>query len=94
MKKLGIALGIALLMGLLPAAAFADFQIGGTALYWDQTEEQLTRWSWNVKMGLDITLGDIAIGLSGYYFVSDFSELPSALSEPPKVAVSLLLKLF
>ena len=49
---------------------------------------------YNMKATVDLNLGPIAIGVEGIYFLTDFSQIPTAFSYAPAVGVSLLLKLF
>jgi hypothetical protein len=48
----------------------------------------------NVKVSADVNLGNLALGLVGYWYADSFSSLGSTFSRMPWLGVTLLVKLF
>jgi hypothetical protein len=51
-------------------------------------------WGMNVKVGLDVNIGNLAVGMSAYYLVRDISEVQPVFERPPYVALNLLFRVF
>ena len=49
---------------------------------------------YNLKATADINLGPLSLGVEAIYWLSSFSDIPTAFQYAPAVGVTVMLKLF
>ncbi len=49
---------------------------------------------WNLKLAADINLGNLALGVQGFYFYDSLADIGSAFRGTPVLGVNILLRLF